>query len=1061
MRDLQGRGEEATRGAVEAIGRYRLERMLGEGGQGRVFLARDPGDGRALAIKVARRAERDLQAGLRREIQVLSELAGGRVPGAVELVDHGEQNGLLWLAMEYIEGPSFDRVLRVCEDVTGVSSDTVPVDRCSSPVAQTAGEQSSLPSRERLLPVVRDLAATLASLHALGLVHGDVKPQNLLIPDDGPPVLIDFGNARRTFLEQPDQAAPFDGLPVIGTPSYMAPEHSRGHVDPRADAYGLGCMFFEVLLGVSFQGSFKVEPRTDLNGWPDAETLDGLRRWLEQLLERDPARRLARLDGLVADLDRWLGSQFPRVEQPRVDWSPFVGRERELAQLDQALSQVVAGGSYILGVCGEAGCGKTRLLNEMASRATAVGLSVDESLATALADDALSSVPREAADGAKARLVVIDQLEQRQAGLRANLRALRVDDLPPSTLLLLGWRSAHAFAAPPTSATVHLGGLSRDATLSLARALLGGPASVELVDRLIAKTGGSPARVWQLLDLWLRAGAVSRMTGTEPFRFTVSADQLGSKVARVQAARIQALAPRTRAILHLACILGPQFRKVELGWVAVGYGEEELRRCVDELVAADLLVERDKDLWRLQDPGLLEPSAFPDGMPDQARYLALAAAYKDGAARVHGLSPRMLATQARLFSRAGRHALAVPLLVRAGELAQRARDRFQARNWYRQALDEAAYCTDDERAQQRAVRQHCHVALADLLTRAGDHEEADRMLAAAQADASDDVERARLLRLRATNFQEGRRYEEAERAFALVSNILPSRATAEQLELCVARFWHHYFSRRQADAMDHLAEELNRFSDADVSPSLRCSFHQCLAAWHLVRSAYSSAPQAISHARASWALVENNPELSDRRGLALFYLGFPLLWAGKQEDLVEATERLQAAVRECDDLQERSVVSKAQLYHAVAQRRLGLVDTTRSLAREALTIAEEIGSPALRGAALSCLSWAAYRDGELSAAEHLAEQACAQWQQGKIPYPFQWLLCFPRAELQRVAGQPEQARSTLARLLAEDQHRLPADLHQAIAGLSVVADSASLRPRLRQVIHLAARYRYL
>lgn len=208
------------RGAIFA-GRYVVEQLLGEGGSGAVFAAHDPDTGAAVAIKVLRpelAEDAGLRARFRREcglLQHLSHPAIVTVQGGGETPLHPGGPALPFLVMERLTGLT----LR----------------------ASLAGPSSPAEVLAWLMPI----ASALTQVHAMGVLHGDIKPDNLFLTGSGPK-LVDFGSAK------------VHGFPrltatgeLTGTPHYMAPEVISGErtLDARTDVYGLGVTVFEALAG--------------------------------------------------------------------------------------------------------------------------------------------------------------------------------------------------------------------------------------------------------------------------------------------------------------------------------------------------------------------------------------------------------------------------------------------------------------------------------------------------------------------------------------------------------------------------------------------------------------------------------------------------------------------------------------------------------------------------------------------------------------------------------------------------------------------------------------------
>jgi eukaryotic-like serine/threonine-protein kinase len=203
--------------------RYRIERVLGSGGMGTVHEATQLALDRRVALKVLHPAltvDRSLVARFRREAKVM---AGLRHPNVVEVIDAGHEGALVFLVMEYLTGvPLSARV------------------EAESPMAPGA-----------LLPLVLPVARALSFVHARGIVHRDVKPDNIFLvrEEDGSvtPKLLDFGIARPVSSENSITAT---GM-ILGTPAYMAPEQAWGlkEITPAADQWAFAAMLYEALGG--------------------------------------------------------------------------------------------------------------------------------------------------------------------------------------------------------------------------------------------------------------------------------------------------------------------------------------------------------------------------------------------------------------------------------------------------------------------------------------------------------------------------------------------------------------------------------------------------------------------------------------------------------------------------------------------------------------------------------------------------------------------------------------------------------------------------------------------
>ena len=199
---------------------YRIEQELGGGGMSRVFLAEEVALGRKVVIKVL---PPEMVSGVnqdrfRREIQLAARL---QHPHIVPLLAAGATGDLLWYAMPFIEGES----LRV-----------------------RLARQGDLPVKDSI-QILREIADALSYAHAQGVVHRDIKPDNILV--SGRHVMVtDFGVAKAVSESAGGQSLTSLGV-ALGTPAYMAPEQASAdpHVDHRADIYALGAMAYEMLCG--------------------------------------------------------------------------------------------------------------------------------------------------------------------------------------------------------------------------------------------------------------------------------------------------------------------------------------------------------------------------------------------------------------------------------------------------------------------------------------------------------------------------------------------------------------------------------------------------------------------------------------------------------------------------------------------------------------------------------------------------------------------------------------------------------------------------------------------
>lgn len=373
-----------------AFGPYLVEKEIGSGGMGIVYRARHESTGQPVALKSVRLRSSELLTSFRREVHALAMV---RHPGIVRIIDHGVTEKNPWYAMELIDGQSLSQHLAQLRSGTPpipgtVSASSSPIERSRLIGDLEHWWEMPWPSSRRAapvspgdcVPVLRGICRTLSFLHGRGLVHRDLKPDNILIRD-GTAVLVDFGLVvqfsgaiGREVLELAD---------VAGTFAYMAPEQRFGRfVDARADLFSLGCVMYEWFTGLLPFGAGGLgttmarRPLSPSELNPDVPpALDAL---VMRLITKDPTERLGYADDVDAVLAELEGSE-PNEPSPRTFYlyrSALAGRKQVLRRLEQALEGALTGRPRIILVTGESGCGKTRLVVELAARGADRGMQV-------------------------------------------------------------------------------------------------------------------------------------------------------------------------------------------------------------------------------------------------------------------------------------------------------------------------------------------------------------------------------------------------------------------------------------------------------------------------------------------------------------------------------------------------------------------------------------------------------------------------------------------------------------------------------------------------------------
>ncbi|MFC1851504.1 tetratricopeptide repeat protein [candidate division CSSED10-310 bacterium] len=411
-----------------SIGFYRILAQLGRGGMGVVFRAQHRETNNVVALKTVRVPDEKLLQSIRREIRALARI---QHPGIVRIVDHGLDNGVPWYAMELVDGMtlgSFINELRpaqkmfmsaeshtkgdILETVEGEASahawwtqtlnqadfednganitSSLEVDKTSHQADAMADIQTTVIQLtpellQSILNLITRLCVPLSFLHGEGIIHRDIKPDNIIVRSDGQPVLVDFGLTAQFGGLVSREALQVSGL-AVGTASYIAPEQIRGElVDARADLYSLGCIMYELLTGSPpfheisvtevLQGHLTghpVPPSYYVKGLPDQ-----LNDLILRLLAKQPCDRLGYADDVASELARLGAAEVLENTGPKprsyLYRAGFTGRSSQLSILRCYLAQLEERKGSILMLGGESGVGKTRLAMELGREATEIG----------------------------------------------------------------------------------------------------------------------------------------------------------------------------------------------------------------------------------------------------------------------------------------------------------------------------------------------------------------------------------------------------------------------------------------------------------------------------------------------------------------------------------------------------------------------------------------------------------------------------------------------------------------------------------------------------------------
>jgi eukaryotic-like serine/threonine-protein kinase len=282
--------------------RYRIESLLGRGGMGAVYKAYDKELDRIVALKLVRpelTVDPSTMQRFKQELLLASKISHKNI---LRIHDLGEVGGTKFISMAYVEGEDLQHLLK-----------------------------KGRPPLERALSIARQLTAALEAAHAEGVVHRDLKPQNVLVDRAGTAYVSDFGLAKS--LEAEAAGMTRTGQ-VLGTPRYMSPEQVEAKpADHRSDLYSLGLIFYEMVTGmVPFVGDsalqvmyqrLKEKPKNPKQFNP--ELPDYLARLIMRCLEKDPARRYQSAREILQDLEAERSPSFSRTVQISVPALPQRG----------------------------------------------------------------------------------------------------------------------------------------------------------------------------------------------------------------------------------------------------------------------------------------------------------------------------------------------------------------------------------------------------------------------------------------------------------------------------------------------------------------------------------------------------------------------------------------------------------------------------------------------------------------------------------------------------------------------------------------------------------------